>query len=72
MNFYGGKGWPIWQISGDLPNLPSKLVNDVHNRESKQAGIHQSFTRQKLLMENSPVFLHQTFVLYSNFSFTSG
>ena len=52
--------------------LPSKLANDVHNRESKQAVIHHSFTRQKLLMENSPVFLHQTFALYSNFSFTGG
>ena len=35
-------------------------------KESKQAGIHQSFTHQKVLMRNSPMLsiLHQKFALY--------
>jgi len=39
--FGGGKHW---RISGDSPNF----INDVHYEESKQAGICQCCTHQKL------------------------
>ena len=43
-------------LLGDSPNFTLK-INDVHYKESKQAGIHRSFTRQMLLTGNSPNIL---------------
>ena len=34
----------------------NKAINGVHYKESKPAGIHQSFTHQKFLMVNFPKF----------------
>ena len=36
-----------------------KTISDVHYKESKQAGIHQSSPRQKFNMGNSPKFPSQ-------------
>ena len=60
-----GRGKP-WQMTGGLPNFTIQILAMfcAINKESKQTGIHQSFTRQKFLMEIHQVFLYQTFTLY--------
>ena len=56
--FGGGNPWRIWQITGGSLNLTIQILTmscDIH-KESKKAGIHYSFTRQKFLMRNSVKF----------------
>ena len=45
-SFGGGKPWQIWQIIGGSPNFTILIFAMSHdmNKESKQAGIQQSFT----------------------------
>ena len=63
--FGGGKCWRIWPIASNSPNFTLQ-INDVHYKESKQAGICQSFTHQKPKASEekfTEIFLCQTFTL---------
>ena len=69
-----GKSWQIWQITGSWPNFIDQILTMSRyiSKESKQAGIHQSFTSQKFLKSNLPKFSSAKHSRYTVCTHSSG